>query len=243
VRKTDFCWIWKGEVDRLGYGRLGIAGRVCLVHRLAYLLKYNEPSLKTSVVHTCGNRLCVRPDHVVGTSKMVADVMTRCVVCGALKDNSKLYCSNLCRFILQVDITPTCWLWEGEIDETGLGIFRAKKQKLLAYEFLYSARSPIPEGHILIQKCGNKLCVRPDHVDLVRSVFPRSIEREVIKTVRSKGRLSVDEVRNIRLDISTGKYSQIELGVKYNVSQPYISYLARRKRGIDSISLGKPPDE
>jgi len=71
VRKTDGCWIWTGTVTRQGYGQFSEkrGGRWVhhLAHRASWLLKHNGIGPGRAVVQTCGNRLCVRPEHLIMT--------------------------------------------------------------------------------------------------------------------------------------------------------------------------------
>lgn len=64
VEKTDGCWQWTGYRGQNGYGRLNIAGRPVLAHRISWEL-HNEPITSDQhVLHRCDNPPCVRPDHL-----------------------------------------------------------------------------------------------------------------------------------------------------------------------------------
>lgn len=77
VQRSDACWRWTGAIDRGGYGQFwhpgrGRRGQMVLAHRFAYedkvgpLLHSGLPGAKGEVVmHTCDNRWCVRPEHLV----------------------------------------------------------------------------------------------------------------------------------------------------------------------------------
>lgn len=67
VEKTDGCWNWTGNRDKLGYGRItsgGHAGRLLLVHRVAYELLVGPIPAGLALDHTCVNPSCVNPAHL-----------------------------------------------------------------------------------------------------------------------------------------------------------------------------------
>lgn len=68
VDTSGECWTWKRYVDRHGYGKLGrmIGGKVVtfFAHRFAFELEYGRKPEK-ELHHTCQNRSCVRPSHLV----------------------------------------------------------------------------------------------------------------------------------------------------------------------------------
>lgn len=54
------CWIWQGEQDKYGYGRIKSNGKYMPVH---WVLKGVPPG-DLEVDHLCKQRSCVRPAHL-----------------------------------------------------------------------------------------------------------------------------------------------------------------------------------
>ena len=71
VHKATKCWVWYGAVTynhlqpNRTYGYMMVEGRRVNVRRLTYYLYGKRPALGGYIVtSTCGNSLCVNPDHL-----------------------------------------------------------------------------------------------------------------------------------------------------------------------------------
>lgn len=66
-RDPDGCWTWTRSL-RVGYGAFKINGRVVGAHQLSYRWLVGRVPRRKCIDHLCGNRACVRPDHLEAVS-------------------------------------------------------------------------------------------------------------------------------------------------------------------------------
>lgn len=73
------------------------------------------------------------------------------------------------RFMTKVSVPAdanTCWTWSGQTDKDGYGTFWVSAGELIRVHRASFERhvGPIPEGALVVQSCGNKLCINPKHM-------------------------------------------------------------------------------
>jgi HNH endonuclease len=148
------------------------------------------------------------------------------------------------RFWAKVEKTDGCWLWNGARYYNGYGAFGLSRQKkgALAHRVAYLlTHGEIPEGQLILHRCDNPPCVRPDHLyagsysDNQRDTIARHPDaREALLTHRrrqvgelhNQAKLTAAQVREIRDDASS---SQRDLAMLYEVSQSTINDIICRR--------------
>ena len=62
--KTGECWLWTGSLNRIGYGKIMVGGKIVGAHRIAYEMAFGTIPSGLQIDHTCHTRACVNPDHL-----------------------------------------------------------------------------------------------------------------------------------------------------------------------------------
>ncbi len=66
-----------------------------------------------------------------------------------------------------------CWIWSGQISNSGYGrvmepqhdrTTRMVSAQMASYHAFIGA---VPDGHLVKQRCGNRLCINPEHLELI----------------------------------------------------------------------------
>lgn len=137
------CWVWQRYVDARGLPRTERGGK-----RPAYRMMWEEHIGPIPAGHdvqrVCGNKLCVRPEHLVLHERVELSVP---------------------RYVVRAD---GCWIWQRRLRK-GYGEVRlsgGRGRAVPAHRWMWERhRGAIPEGLVLHHTCQDKACVNPDHLE------------------------------------------------------------------------------
>lgn len=151
------------------------------------------------------------------------------------------------RFWSKVRKSDNCWWWQAGLFSNGYGQFRLGKKKIKAHCFVYMiCFGEIPASKIVCHTCDNKKCVNPAHLFLGthkdnaqdRDKKGRSGDGGS-KTKKQTGmvmgennpaaKLSVIQVRYIRMLWEQDFWTQRGLARKFGVSQSQIANIIHRR--------------
>lgn len=209
--KTDTCWNWVGTIkdNRPTFRFKG--DYYCPIEE-SYILNIGEIIPHLLVLQTCGNRLCVNPNHLyLGRDFSRRHLPNRIY---ANKFNVfKYYCPEN----LSSDV---CWDWRGNKSH-GYGCMTCGGKWSFAHRVSYELHfGDIPDKIEICHTCDNPACINPSHL------FPGTHKdnmEDMVKKGRHKksyasGKLSETDVLEIRKNFAEG-VSAINLGYKYKVSK------------------------
>lgn len=92
----------------------------------------------------------------------------RMKVHGSYEPRTPLMLSPEERVWLQVDKTPTCWLWTGATPGGRYGVVHVNGRRLVVHRFIYEfLRGPVDPTLHLDHLCRVVTCVNPDHLEVV----------------------------------------------------------------------------
>ena len=67
-----------------------------------------------------------------------------------------------------------CWAWQGQVSNSGYGRIKItdinnemKMVSAQAASYLHFV-AEVPDGYLVKQSCGNRLCINPQHLELMK---------------------------------------------------------------------------
>jgi hypothetical protein len=138
-------------------------------------------------------------------------------------------------FWSNVDQSGECWIWLGMTTNSkqsrkgDYGITYVAGRRFLAHRLAYIiTHGAIPAGMLVCHSCDNQKCVRPDHlwIGTHRDNMADMVAKGRGKSGR-QGKLSDDQVREVRRLYAVGGTSYGAIGRRFGVTAAAISHIVR----------------
>jgi len=135
------------------------------------------------------------------------------------------------RFWAKVLKTNSCWFWLGKLDDDGYGNFQVRKgQKEKAHRVAFKlTKGPIPKGKLVLHHCDNTACVRPKHLFLGTHRSNQADKVAKQRQARGERIFHAKLTKKKVLAIRASKDRQVDIALRYGVSQAAISAVITRK--------------
>jgi len=139
-------------------------------------------------------------------------------------------------FLEKVDKTENCWIWLAHRNNKGYGVINISGVKLahrISWE-IYVGN--IPKGMVVMHKCDNPICVRPEHlglgtqIDNLKDMYRKG--RAALKERRTQSKLTMKIASKIRVAYKSGHFTQRRLAKVFHISQAIVCDVINNKRWI-----------
>lgn len=160
--EPSLCWPWKGTIDAIsGRPRFNLGGRRVYAYRTSYALSHGQMPIGKEVGRTCGNIICVNPNHLIAVQSSPNRFKND------LRDFWVLVSKEGTIPVHRPELGP-CWPWTGTIATTGYGTFRLHGRNVATHRLSFQIlKGQIPKELVIDHLCRNRVCVNPNHMELV----------------------------------------------------------------------------
>lgn len=143
----------------------------------------------------------------------------------------------------RADLNSRCWEWTGKLHK-GYGRFGEQKETDYAHRIAWKkGRGIIPKGMSVLHRCDYRRCVNYErHLflgtrrDNAIDMYQKSRNVPSPGELNGSAKLTEKDIKKILVEHSTGKFTQRQLGVRFNVTH---STVGRILKGVLWPSVSK----
>ena len=213
-RGKSACWLWKGTLERGGYGGLHADGRRWQAHRYVYTHMKGPIPVGYVLDHTCNVTACVQPQHLEAvthsenTRRMWArgrGAKVRGKYRKAIKSDAEFWAR-----LTPSASHPGCLEWLGRVDKGGYGAFARYGQRTAHRVAYFIEHGSIPSGKLVLHRCDNPPCCNPEHLYLGDA---KDNSRDRTERMRDRRhRITVEQIEEIIFSKRTAKEEAARIG-------------------------------
>ena len=135
------------------------------------------------------------------------------------------------RLMLSVAKGANCWEWQGARQNRGYGVFVHHGIHYLVHRLSYTLyKGHIPEGLCVCHTFDNRICVNPDHLWVGTQADNNydMINKKRHYVLPPKSKLTVEDVKEIRIMYSPYACTYKSISEKYQISESCVHRIVKR---------------
>lgn len=208
------CWMWKGYYNKAGYGVFCFQGKNCSVHRFMYLLMHGELDNDLLIRHSCDIPGCVNIKHLAS---------------GTHQDNTDDMVERGRGRKVTGEYNGRAVLTDAKVKQI-LKDIQEDNPHLSVAEIAESYNVHVMTIYYILYGRSWKYITKNFSLDVLR----KKVKCDRGGVGNSNSKLTVAEVRQIRIDIKNGILG-INIAKQYNVCQTTISSIKQNQTYKNAI--------